>query len=108
MKRPPGDGAPRIIVCDLGSWAAAALIAEYDPVGDAIRVNVRAVELVRTALGDAGADRFVACAVAHESYHREHPGCSEAQAHAFASAACGEEMAAFQRVVRAGIVGAVR
>jgi hypothetical protein len=79
----------RIELADLGEWGAATLVAEYDPEDDAIRVNARAVARVRAALGDAEAERFVACAVAHERAHRADPRASEAEAHAFARAACG-------------------
>jgi hypothetical protein len=76
------------------------LLAEYDAADDAIRVNARAVERVRATLGDAAATRFVACAVAHECYHREHPGCSEADAHRFAREVCGEDPGTFERALR--------
>ena len=87
-------------VCDLGAWGAAALLAEYDAHDDAVRVNVRAVERVRAALGEAAAASFIACAVAHERFHREHPGAGEAAAHAAAYAACGEDPRSFEAAVR--------
>ena len=71
-------------IADLGDWGAVTLAAEYDAEKDVIRVNARAVARVRSTLGEAAADRFVACAVAHERFHRAHPDATEAQAHAFA------------------------
>jgi hypothetical protein len=89
-----------IEVCDLGDWGAVSLLAEYDPVGDAIRVNVRAVKRVRAALGDAAAEQFIACAVAHERFHRAHPGASECAAHEYARATSGADPRAFEAVLR--------
>jgi hypothetical protein len=89
-----------IAVCDLGDWGAAALLAEYDAGEDAIRVSVRAVERVRAVLGDRAAERFIACAVAHERFHREYPGAGEREAHAFAQASCGVDPVVFEAVLR--------
>ncbi len=89
-----------IEVCDLGDWGAAWLLAEYDPSGDAIRVNARVVERVRAALGDAAAESFIACAVAHERFHRDHPGASERDAHAYAHEHTGADPRAFEAVLR--------
>jgi hypothetical protein len=89
-----------IEVCDLGDWGAASLLAEYDPSDDAIRVNVRVVERVRAVLGDDAAQAFIACAVAHERFHREHPGASEDQAHASAREQSGSDPRAFEAVLR--------
>jgi hypothetical protein len=89
-----------IAVCDLGDWGAASLLAEYDAAQDAIRVSARAVERVRSVLGDRAAERFVACAVAHELFHREHPGCGEREAHAHARASCGVDPGVFETVLR--------
>jgi hypothetical protein len=97
---------PAVLVCDLGVWGGAALLAEFDSCDDAIRVNARAVACVRRALGDVAAKRFVACAVAHERFHREHPGCAEADAHAFARATTGDDPASFEAVLRT--LGAAR
>ncbi len=89
-----------VVVCDLGDWGAASLLSEYDARDDAIRVNVRAVERVRASLGDDAAGSFIACAVAHERFHRAHPGCGEAAAHAFALAETGADPRAFEAVLR--------
>jgi len=89
-----------ISICDLGDWGAAWLLAEYDAADDAIRVNARAVERIAAVLGAAAVAPFVACAVAHERFHRAHPGASEAQAHAAARAACGEDPRRFERALR--------
>jgi hypothetical protein len=48
----------RVEVTDLGDWGSARLIAEYDPDGPVIRVNLR--ELPQVALESA---------IAHELYH---------------------------------------
>ncbi len=88
------------MVCDLGSWGAAALLAEYDAHDDVIRINVRAVDAVRAAHGETAAERFIACAVAHERFHREHPEAGEAAAHAAAAAACGTDPRRFEAALR--------
>jgi hypothetical protein len=89
-----------IEVCDLGEWGAAWLLAEYDPSGDAIRVNARAVERIRAELGAEAATKFVACAVAHESFHREHPAATEREAHAHAFERSGVDPRVFEAVLR--------
>ncbi len=95
----------KVELASLGSWGGARLLAEYDPEDDAIRVDVNAVECVRSALGEAEAERFVRCALAHERYHREHPGATEAQAHAFARAVSGADPSDYEAVLR-GAIGA--
>ncbi|HTV73538.1 MAG TPA: hypothetical protein VME66_07540 [Candidatus Acidoferrales bacterium] len=65
---------------------AAPLIAEYDAQQQTIRVNARIVERVRVRYGESAAQDLVRCAIAHESYHTQHPDASEAAAHAFARA----------------------
>ena len=75
----------RIEIVDLGTWGGATLLAEYDAEVDAIRVNARAVERVRDAFGDAEAERFIACAVAHEWFHRTHAAATEGDANRFAA-----------------------
>lgn len=87
-------------IADLGHWGAASLVAEYDPSEDAIRVNVRAVAAIRAALGDVEAERFITVATAHEGFHRDHPGATEAAAHAFARATCDADPAAYERILR--------
>lgn len=48
---------------DLGDWGTTTLVAEYDPAGPLVRINVR-------ALPDAAQIRaHVDRAVAHELYH---------------------------------------
>jgi hypothetical protein len=73
-----------IEIADLGSWGAATLVSEYDPEGDAIRIDAGAVARVRRALGDAAAESFVALAIEHERFHRAHPRASERAAAAHA------------------------
>ena len=51
-----------IELADLGDWGATSLIAEYDPAGPLVRVNVRALPATEVR---AHVDR----AVAHELYH---------------------------------------
>ncbi len=91
----------KIEIADLGRWSGGArLLAEYDPEGDAIRVDARAVERVRRALGEREAERFVRCAVAHERCHRERPGATEEEAHAFARAVSGADPRDYEAVLR--------
>jgi hypothetical protein len=85
-----------IEIVDLGSWANATLVSEYDPEGDAIRVNARGVARVRRALGDAAGESFVALAIAHERFHREHPQASERDAAAHAERATGVDARRFE------------
>ncbi len=89
-----------VAIVDLGAWGAASLLAEYDPEDDAIRVNARAVAAIRAALGPAEAGRFVACAVAHERFHRAHPEASEAEAREAARLATGGDARVYAQVLR--------
>lgn len=52
-----------IELADLGDWGATTLVAEYDPAGPLVRINVRA--LPHAAAIRAHVDR----AIAHELYH---------------------------------------
>jgi hypothetical protein len=80
-------------IVDLGDWAPASLISEYDHQARAIRVNAR----VRSERDDAAWDRFIRHAVAHELYHHgvatgafaapNDRAAAERAAEAFASAA---------------------
>ena len=56
-----------VAIEDLGDWGVATLIAEYDPVGPVIRINVRALE--RLCEDDAVRAALIAQAVGHELYH---------------------------------------
>jgi hypothetical protein len=85
-----------IEIVDLGAWGAATLVSEYDPDGDAIRVNARAVERVRRALGDVEAETFVALAIEHERFHRAHPTASERDAVANAERATNADARRFE------------
>jgi hypothetical protein len=85
-----------IEIADLGAWGAATLVSEYDPEGDAIRVNARAVARVRRALGDAAAESFVALAIEHERFHRAHPHASERDAAAHAERATNVDARRFE------------
>lgn len=91
---------PNVEVVDLGDWGVAWLVAEYDPARDTIRVNARAVVTIREALGDSESKRFIAVAIAHERYHRDHVGASETRAHAFARETCGVDPTQYERVLR--------
>ncbi len=55
----------RVELDDLGDWGTATLIAEYDPDGPAIRVNVNALPGGSSCVARDAIDR----AVAHELYH---------------------------------------
>ncbi len=88
-----------IVLADLGDWAGATLIAEYDSEDDAIRIDRRAVARIRARLGEAECERFIACAVAHERYHREHRGASEAETRAWADRATGADSARYAAVL---------
>jgi hypothetical protein len=87
------------VLADFGA-GAVRLLAEYDPEGDVVRVNARAVERVRAAKGEAEAARFVCCALAHEAFHRANRSASEAEAHAFARRCCGADPRAFEALLR--------
>ena len=103
----------RIEIVPLPTWRGGLLAAEYDARRDAIRVNARAVDIVRDALGDEEARTFVRCAVAHEWYHRAacHPERSagrargrrttEEDAHAFAHRQTGADPARYAALLRA-------
>ena len=54
-----------IELADLGDWGAATLVAEYDPAGPLIRLNLRALP----AGGAAALRAHVDAALAHELYH---------------------------------------
>jgi len=92
---------PRVEIVDLGTWGAAALFAEYDPEDDVIRVNARIVECMHAARGAAEAARFVACAIAHERYHRTYPSASEEGARRYAAAVSGLDSDCEQLLLRA-------
>jgi hypothetical protein len=85
-----------IEIADLGAWGSATLVSEYDAEEDAIRVNARAVARVRRALGDAAAASFVALAIAHERFHRAHPGASERDATVHAERATNVDARRFE------------
>ncbi len=94
--------APRLRIVALGTWAAgASLVAEYDPATDTIAVDARAVARVRAVAGPGAARRLVACAVAHERYHRAFPAATEAEADAFARRVTGDDPRTFESLLRA-------
>jgi hypothetical protein len=90
---------PCVEFVDLGSWNGGMLAAEYDAEDDAIRVNVRAVDLIRRAFGDAEAHRFTACAVAHERVHRANPCANEAAARAVAAMETETELGRYETIL---------
>jgi hypothetical protein len=55
----------RIEFADLGDWGTATVVAEYDPRGPLIRLNLRALR----PDGDPVARRAIDHAIAHELYH---------------------------------------
>ena len=65
----PRTAAARVRVAielaDLGSWADATLVSEYDPAGPVIRINARAIPAGSSCEVREHIDR----AVAHELYH---------------------------------------
>lgn len=73
MSRDPLDDARAaglsVEIADLGDWAPASLISEYDHEASAIRVNARVLERVYSERDDAARTRFIRYAVAHELYH---------------------------------------
>jgi hypothetical protein len=80
----------RVRIEPLGSWGATPLLAEYDPARRTIGIDAVAVARL-CAAGDGNARRFIACALWHELFHHEHPGATEAAAHAFARERCGDD-----------------
>jgi hypothetical protein len=54
-----------IELADLGDWADATLVSEYDPAGPVIRINTRAIPAGSSCDVREHIDR----AVAHELYH---------------------------------------
>jgi hypothetical protein len=94
-----GEAAVTIVFADLGDWAGATLIAEYDPEDDAIRIDRQAVARIRARLGEIECERFIACAIAHERYHREHPAASETEALAWADRTSGCGSARYARAL---------
>ena len=90
---------PSVTIVDFGS-SAAWLLAEYDAECDTIRVNARAVERIRSSAGAAEAAAFVACAIAHERFHRAHPQASEAAAHDYVRAVTDGDPLRFEAYVR--------
>ncbi|MGH7729265.1 MAG: hypothetical protein ACREM2_10835 [Vulcanimicrobiaceae bacterium] len=76
--RPPRD--PLAIA--FSDFGGLPLLAEYDAEAAAIRINRGAVLALAHANGPAEAASFVAAAIVHERFHRDHPGASEARAHA--------------------------
>ena len=92
----------RIVIEDLGAWRPGArLFAEYDAATCAIRINARCVEALRARYGNAVAESFVACAVAHELYHIRARGGREVEARACAQRATGIEPRIFEEMLLA-------
>ena len=91
---------PRVEIVDLGRWSGAALLAEYDAACDTIRINARALARVRTAGGAHAAERFIAAALAHERFHRAHPGADEAAVHAHVRELTGDDPVRYEKLVR--------
>lgn len=94
----PGS-RPQVELVDFGD-AGVSLLAEYDSENDTIRINARAVARVRSSAGSAQAEAFVACAVAHERFHRDDPQASEAAAHEHVRRTIGGEPLRFEAYVR--------
>jgi len=58
----------RVTIDDLGDWGATTLVAEYDPHGPRIRVNVRALERM-CGVDERARRALVEEAIGHELYH---------------------------------------
>jgi hypothetical protein len=86
---------------DLGDWAPAQLLSEYDASARAIRINSRCVERLETNDGGDAVRAFLRCAVAHEMFHVLQPEGSEEDAHAFALIQTGSPPAAFEAMLEA-------
>ena len=76
------------------------LLAEYDVETDTIRINARAVEVVRASAGSAEAEAFVGCAIAHERFHRAYPEATETVAHAHVRRTTGCDPLRFEAYIR--------
>jgi hypothetical protein len=82
------------IVDDLGTWGGRArLIAERDPAARTIRIDRRAIAIVRARAGEDAVRSFLAYAIAHELAHAADLGgdraADERRAHAVAEAETG-------------------
>jgi hypothetical protein len=93
---------PRVRFDDLGDWGRVALLSEYDPATGTIAINVRVMRRLQATHGARFAARFATCAILHELHHHKAPGASEASAHAFARAACGDDPRIFEAALRDG------
>jgi hypothetical protein len=59
-----------VVIDDLGTWGGRArLFAEYDPQTSTIRIDRRAIALVRARGGELAEHSFIAYAIAHELAH---------------------------------------
>jgi hypothetical protein len=95
-----------IEVTDLGYWAPAMLVSEYDPHACTIRVNVRALtryRRVRAGLTACDVRTFLDRAIAHELYHHR-----EAIGEVPRLATRAEREAAADAYARAGVPADVR
>ncbi len=92
--------AVRVRFDDLGEWAGSALFSEYDPETETIAVNLHVLRRLRATHGARFATRFATCAVLHELHHVRVPGASEASAHTFAHAVCGDDPRIFEAALR--------
>jgi hypothetical protein len=95
------QSAANVNIAPLPVWHGGMLAAEYDRTSGIIRINSHAIARIREHLGESAAESFVACAIAHERFHRDHPLATEAQAHAHVRATCGEDPQRFEAVLRA-------
>lgn len=90
----------KIAFVRLPAWPGGLLAAEYDVTTDVARINSDAVARIRERLGGAAAERFIACAIAHERFHRDAPCASEADARAHVAQIFGDDAARFERALR--------
>jgi hypothetical protein len=92
-----------VVIDDLGTWGGRArLFAECDPQTGTIRIDRRAIALVRARGGELAEHAFIAYAIAHELAHaadlaRNHDrSAGERRAHAAAEAQTGVTAAALE------------
>ena len=113
MRRDPIEDARRaglrVDIAPLGTWAPAALVAEYDRAERTIRVSATAVARIHTLWGEEEARSFLRAAVAHELYHHvacrshgrsTHAAECERRAHRFARLRYGADPWRFERMLR--------
>lgn len=68
-----------VVIDDLGTWGGRArVLAECDPETSTIRIDRRAIALVRSRGGEGAERAFIAYAIAHELAHAADFACNRA------------------------------